>query len=205
MSTPRFPLVPDVPLLPFVPKHPTLLESKEAVTVEIITWVKRRLMNKTFSQKELDELLAAVRAAGRAEGYAQARIELAMERAGVVQTPSMTGESVGQAANPPSREEKLETLKEQAREAEAKEEYKTRTTVTMTKTIALDYLRSVAPRLVGPSEIIKNTQKNLNLYISFGTLNRAMSALIETGDVEQTEKSRWRYRGRSELPLKSIR
>jgi hypothetical protein len=64
----------------------------------------------------------------------------------------------------------------------------------MTKTIALDYLRSVAPQVVGPSEIIKNTKKTQDIFISFGTLKRAIDALIDAGEVEQTEPSRWRFK-----------
>jgi len=152
-------------------------------------------MKKTFDQNELDDLLAAVRAAGRAEGYAQAKLELALERASVNAGSLATAERGGVADNPPSGAEKLEALKEEARKADETEEYKTRTTVTMTKTIALDYIKSVAPRIVGPSEIIKNSKKTLNVFISFGTLNRAMAALVDAGEAEQTEPSRWRYKG----------
>jgi hypothetical protein len=39
----------------------------------------------------------------------------------------------------------------------------------------------------------------LNVFISFGTLNRAMALLVDTGEIELTERSRWRFKGRTEL------
>ena len=59
----------------------------------------------------------------------------------------------------------------------------------MTKTIALDYCKSVAPRIVGPSEIKKNSEKAHKIFISFGTLKRAMDAPMEAEEVEQVKIS----------------
>jgi hypothetical protein len=156
-------------------------------------------MKKSLSENELEELLAAARAAGHAEGYAQAKYEMALQKARTA-LDSPSPEQVGEDGI-----EKAEILQAQAQGEQEKESYRTRTTVNMTRAIALDYLKGVAPRIVGPSEIKKNSEKSLGVFISFGTLNRAMSALVESGEVEQTEKSRWRYRGRSELPLKSVK
>lgn len=165
-------------------------------------------MNNSIDTRELEELLEAARAAGRAEGYAQAKFEMARERAKLVAWQPQTEKPVANADVPAPKVEKLESLKAEAQKTEAEEVYKTRTTVTMTKTIALDYLKSVAPRVVGPSEIKKNSEKDLNIFISFGTLKRAMDQLVESGEAEQTEPSRWRYKGRSTdagILLRSVR
>ena len=94
----------------------------------------------------------------------------------------------------PSKLDKLTDLANQAEKSEDDELYKTRTTVAMTRAIALDYLKTAFPRVVGPSEIKKNSHKVLKVIISFGTLKRAMESLIEAGEVEQIEPSRWRYK-----------
>lgn len=202
-DAPRVALVSSV--LPTVEKSALLASSKESVAIEILKWAKRRIkiMNNTYSSKQLEELLEAARAAGRAEGYAQARLEMVLERAKTGQDLPMIQETGQDTA---ARAQKLESLQAQAAKAEEDRPYTTRTTVTMTRTIALDYLKSVAPRVVGPSEIIKNSKKNLGLFISFGTMKRAVEALIESGEVEEIETSRWRYKGRTDsVPLKSVR
>ena len=160
-------------------------------------------MNNSIDAKELDELLEAARAAGRAEGYAQARFDMARERAKLVTTQPPVEKPAFNFDVPVSKVEKLESLKIEAKKAEEEETYKTRTTVTMTRTIALDYLKSVAPRVVGPSEIKKNSEKDLNIFISFGTLKRAMEQLVASGEAEQVESSRWRYKAGS--VLRSVR
>jgi len=159
-------------------------------------------MKSSFTKKELDDLLVATRAAGRAEGYAQAKYEMALERA----SADASGEPPSTNSNTPtvysddllSRAAKVNALTEKAQKAEEENVYKTRTTVTMTRTIALEYIKSVAPRVVGPSEIKKNSEKDLSIFISFGTLKRAMSQLVEMGEVEQIEESRWRAKSRSD-------
>jgi len=151
-------------------------------------------MNKSIGDKELEELLEATRAAGRAEGYAQAKFEMALERA-----------KAAAAAPPTPASSSDDQMGGQEPKTVGGEPYKTRTTVNMTRQIALDYLKSAAPRIVGPSEIKKNSEKKLNVFISFGTLSRAMVSLVESGEVEQIEQSRWRYRGHTELPLRSVR
>ncbi len=163
-------------------------------------------MNNPFSSKELEELLEAARAAGRAEGYAQAKLEMALERVNATaETTKAKQESPASQVTPP-HVRKLQELSAEAQRAETDEVYKTRTTVSMTKTIALDYIKSVAPRIVGPSEIKKNSEKTLKVFMSFGTLARAMTVLVEAGEVEQLEPSRWRYKGRSDaIPLKSVK
>jgi len=166
-------------------------------------------MSNTFNIKELPALLAAARAGGRAEGYAEAKLEMALERANAsAEAPEI--QKPAENFTPPAQKldvvEKLKQLGSQAEKAEQDTPYTTRTTVAMTKTIALDYAKSVAPRIVGPSEIIKNSKKTLNVFISFGTLKRAMDSLIEAGEIEQTEPSRWKYKGRIEtVALKSVR
>jgi hypothetical protein len=206
MSTPESPVVPFVFLLPTAPTCENILASRESVTIEIVAWAKRLIMRKSFSEKELEDLLEAVRAAGRAEGYAKAKLEMALERASLPSGLSETGETADGDDSARPKADKVEILRDQARQIEAKETYTTRTTVTMTKTIALDYLKSAAPRIVGPSEIIKNTKKTLNVFISFGTLNRAMEQLVDAGEAEQTEPSRWRYKGRVDaVQFKSVK
>lgn len=188
---------------PFVSECIILLASKESVERQVLAWarksIKRRIMTKTLTDKELDDLLAVTKEAGRAAGYAQAKLEMALERA----------KSGGQAiasTEPVVAADKLEELRVQARKSENKERYKTRQTVSMTKAVALDYLRDVAPQIVGPSEIIKNSKRTMDVFISFGTLNRAMEQLVDSGEVERIERSRWRYKGRADVaPLKSVR
>jgi hypothetical protein len=188
--------VPDAFSLPEVSDCALVFHNKESVALAILAWAKRRIMNNSISDKELDELLEAARAAGRAEGYAQAKFEMARQRAKIAVGQIQPEQPAVISDVPASKIEKLEELKATAQKAEEEEGYKTRTTVTMTKTIALDYLKSVAPRIVGPSEIKKNSEKSLNIFISYGTLKRAMDQLVESGDVDQMESSRWRYKGR---------
>jgi hypothetical protein len=196
-------IAPAVTLLPFVSKCSLLAASKESVAIAIATWAKRQLMSNSLNKKQLEELLEATRKAGWAAGYAQAKLEIALAQAGSGgEAPKV--EEISEEAR--SRTEKLENLKTQAEEAEEGELYKTRTTVSMTKAIALDYLKSVAPRIIGPSEIIKNSKKKLGVFISFGTLSRAMASLTEGGEVEQIEQSRWRYKLRADaISLKSVK
>jgi hypothetical protein len=199
ITDPRLPVVSDVISLPTVPRCDLLLQSSESVAAEIVAWAKRRIMKKPIDEKELESLLQAAKAAGEAIGYARARFEMALERAKeVVEAPNPAAEAAP-VEDLKAKTEKLETLKVQADKAEKETSYKTRQTVSMTKQVALDYLKNAAPRIVGPSEIIKNSQKTLGVFISFGTLNRAMAALIEAGDVEELERSRWKYKGSATL------
>jgi hypothetical protein len=162
-------------------------------------------MNRSIDEKELDRLLQAARAAGDAEGYARAKAEMALEKAkeALVTAPVTHEASPGGPTVPPAL--KLEVLKEQARNAAKNEEYKTRVTVGMTKAIALDYIKGIAPRIAGPSEIKKNSEKTHGVFISFGTLQRAMAKLIDEGEVELIEQSRWRYKGGAAAPLRSVK
>jgi len=153
-------------------------------------------MNKSISDNELEEYLRAARAAGDAEGYARAKFEMALEKAKAVLESGGAKGDLLKTDITTTKGDKLETLRNEAENAEKIEPYKTRMTVSMTKTIALDYLKNAAPRIVGPSEIIKNTKKSMGIFISFGTLNRAMEALIDAGEVELVEKSRWRFKER---------
>jgi len=86
-----------------------------------------------------------------------------------------------------------------------KEPYVSRTTIVATRAIALDYLRKVAPRSVGPTEIIKNAKSKLSVSISFQTLRRALDHLTQSGEVEQTEQSRWRYRAEEAGKVPTLR
>jgi hypothetical protein len=203
MSPPRPPVAPIVFLLPTAPDYASMLSSKESVANEILAWAKRRIMNNPIGEKELENLLAAARAAGRAEGYAQAKYEMALERArAVIESPQAEKPRVSSEPLAPNTE-KLVILQAEAKKIEDSEAYKTRMTVSMTKAIALDYIKNAAPRIVGPSEIKKNSEKNLSVFISYGTLKRAMDGLVEAGEVEQVEPSRWRYK--PAVALKSVR
>lgn len=196
----------DVIVLPGVPNCVSMLASKESVAAAVLIWAKRRVMNKTFNMKELQNLLDASHAAGVAEGYAKAKLEMALERAGVAPESLQHQETDVSADDSPSKAAKLEEIRTQAQKDEEEQIYTTRMTVSMTKTIALDYIKSVAPRVVGPSEIKKNSEKALDVFISFGTLNRAMAILVKDGEAELIEKSRWRYKGRADsLPLRSVK
>ena len=192
IETPELAIV--AKILPTVENDYLVLASKKSVAEAILIWTKWRvrIMTNPLNKKELEHLLEAARAAGRAEGYAQARLEIALERVG---TAGDTPKTQQTDEEPLFRDLKLEDVKIRTEKAEENEPYTTRTTVAMTKTIALDYLKSVAPRIVGPSEIIKNTKKTLNIFISFGTLKRAIEALVEAGQVEQMEPSRWKFKG----------
>jgi hypothetical protein len=64
-----------------VPNRAQLLSSRESVAIAVVSWAVKRIMKNAISQNELEELLGAARAAGRAEGYAQAKFEMALERA----------------------------------------------------------------------------------------------------------------------------
>jgi hypothetical protein len=161
-------------------------------------------MNRSITDKELEALLQAARAAGDAEGYARAKFEMALERAkGALMATPVPHDAI---PNEQSKAERLEVLKIETKQTEGKEEYKTRVTVSMTRAIALDYIKSVAPRIVGPSEIKKNSEKSLDIFISFGTLQRAMAKLVESGEVELVEASRWRLKTRPDaIGLKSVK
>jgi hypothetical protein len=204
-SVPNVSFVPTVTLLPTVKKYALVVESKKSVSTAIFEWAKWRvrIMATSLDKKELDAIIAAARAAGRAEGYAQARLDMALERVGVgtdvISGDADTPTAPASTQNFDTKTQKIDALRAEAEKIEANEPYKTRTTVNMTRQIALDYLKNAAPRIVGPSEIIKNTQKDLKLFISFGTMNRAMAALVDAGEVELVEKSRWKYKGAPHL------
>ncbi len=161
-------------------------------------------MNGSIDEKELERLLQIARAAGDAEGYARAKFEMAVERA----KGTLLSGSVADSATPvipeATKPEKLESLEIEAQKIEDNQAYRTRMTVAMTRATALDYIKSVAPRIVGPAEIKKNSEKNLDVFISYGTLARAMADLVKAGEVEQLESSRWRYTSRA-APLRSIK
>jgi hypothetical protein len=209
MSTPESPIVPiaqkDLKSVPLA----LMVESRESVADAIIRWaakrIKRRIMNRSLDEKELERLLQAARAAGDAEGYARAKAEMALEKARETLVTAPVTYEVTPSDSASTKAEKLELFKEEAKKAVENEVYKTRVTVTMTKAIALDYIKSVAPRIVGPSEIKKNSEKNLDVFISFGTLQRAMAKLVTEGEVELIEPSRWRYKGAATAPLRSVK
>jgi hypothetical protein len=94
-----------------------MLASKESVTAAIVAWAKRRIMNNPFSSKELEELLEAARAAGRAEGYAQAKLEMALERVNATaETTKAKQESPASQVTPP-HVRKLQELSAEAQRA----------------------------------------------------------------------------------------
>lgn len=160
-------------------------------------------MANPLTKQELSELLDTARRAGYAEGYAVAKLELALDR--VTETKA---EPEAERKNDSGRSVTAKTaeLPFQAAKSEEDEPYATRTTLAMTKNIALDYLRNVAPRIVGPTEIKKNSEKALNIFISFGTLKRATEALVHAGEIEQIEPSRWRYKVRTDAAgLRSVK
>jgi len=186
-----------------------MVQSRESVAEAIIRWaakrIKRRIMNRSIDEKELNRLLQAARAAGDAEGYARAKAEMALQRAQEVLISAPLTADVMPSDSTVTKTEKLEALRAEAEKAKENEVYTTRVTVTMTKAIALDYIKSVAPRIVGPSEIKKNSERNLDVFISFGTLQRAMAKLVDEDEVELIEPSRWRYKGSAATPLRSVK
>ncbi len=182
--------VPDAKFLSATPNS-DLTSSKEAVATAILLAAKRRVMAKTLSKKELSDLMTTVRRAGFAEGYAQAKMDMAIGEVGKGHSEEEASDELDLA---PPEPEKLATSTIGAAKAPDDNSYKTRTTVHATKAIALDYIKSAAPRIVGPTEIKKNSEKALSIHISFGTLKRATDALVEAGEIEQVEQSRWRYK-----------
>jgi hypothetical protein len=195
--------VPDAKLLPIVSKRAVNASSKEAVATAILLAAKRRVMAKTLSKKELSDLMTTVRRAGFAEGYAQAKMDMALGEVGEVPSEEDAPEELDLVL-PPSKTPNNSAV--MAARTPDDGFYKTRTTVNTTKEIALDYIRSAAPRVVGPTEIKKNSEKALNIFISFGTLKRATDALVEAGEIEQVEASRWRYKPRAETAgLRSVK
>lgn len=71
--------------------------------------------------------------------------------------------------------------------------YVSRTPLTMTKTIVLDYLKSVSPRPIGAPEIIKNTARTLGYRLSYTTTRRALDLLTQEGQINLTDRCRWAY------------
>jgi hypothetical protein len=186
-------------ILPDVSTADIAAASKRAVAQEILSAAKRRVMANHMTKKELSDLMETVRRAAYADGYAQAKLDqkkLEAALADVKETGEAhnTQEMLGLGGETSSREQKLENLRALAGKYDETELYQTKATVSMVKAIALDYLRDAGPRLVGPTEIIKNSKIKLNVRISFGTLNRAMAALIEADEVELVEPSRWRLK-----------
>lgn len=184
-------VVPTANLLPLVSKYATSAESKGIVATTIHLAAQRRIMAKTLNKKELSDLMLTVRRAGYAEGYAQAKLDMAL---GEVDESPLSAEAQQEADNAPELPIVAPRTTPTAAPTEDDGLYKTRTTVNTTKAIALDYIRSVAPKIVGPTEIKKNSEKKLNIFISFGTLKRAVVALVEEGLIEQVEESRFRAR-----------
>jgi hypothetical protein len=165
--------------------------------VDMLERIKGLLMKSPLGSKELDEYIEAVKKAAYEEGYRRARLDMALgQDISTDPAPERVKRDIDQPRLPLPNE-RLEALREDARKAGEEQSYTTRTTVAMTKTIALDYLKRSAPRIVGPSEIKKNSEKDLKIFISFGTLKRAMDQLVATGEAEQVEPSRWRYKSQS--------
>lgn len=194
--------VPDAKFLPTVPKSDLNCSSKEAVATAILLAAQRRIMAKTLNKKELSDLMTTVRRAGYAEGYAQAKMDMAL---GEVDAPPQAEEVDQELDLVTPQTEMLSSSTIGAAKTPDDGSYKTRTTVKATKAIALDYIKSAAPRIVGPTEIKKNSEKALNIFISFGTLKRATDALVADGEIEAVEQSRWRYKQRSETGLRSVK
>ena len=180
-------VVPTANLLPFVSKAALNAESKRVVATTIHLAAQRRIMAKTLNKKELSDLMVTVRRAGFAEGYAQAKLDMALGQADEVPALEDTQRESDVAPELP-----IVTPSATPASTEGDDLYKTRTTVNTTKAIALDYIKSVAPKIVGPTEIKKNSEKKLNIFISFGTLKRAVVSLVEEGLIEQVEESRYR-------------
>ena len=180
-------VVPTANLLPFVSKAALNAESKRVVATTIHLAAQRRIMAKTLNKKELSDLMVTVRRAGFAEGYAQAKLDMALGQVDEVPALEDTQRESDVAPELP-----IVTPSATPASTEGDDLYKTRTTVNTTKAIALDYIKSVAPKIVGPTEIKKNSEKKLNIFISFGTLKRAVVSLVEEGLIEQVEESRYR-------------
>ncbi len=196
-------IVPGVNVLPTVSEYALRAASKEAVATAVLLATERRIMAKTLSKQELSDLMVTVRRAGFAEGYAQAKMDMALGQMSEGHTGDNEPDELDLVPLQPKASATATTAAETSKPDEV---YKTRTTVKTTKAIALDYIKSAAPRIVGPTEIKKNSEKALNIFISFGTLKRATEALVKEGEIEQIEESRWRYKGRgSSVELRSVR
>jgi hypothetical protein len=131
-------------------------------------------------QKEFQEYIEAVRRAGFAEGYAAAKMESAL---GGVRSP-----------------EKLSKEKVDRPVAS----YISKTPFEITKTLTFDYLREVAPRLVGPTEIVKNVSAG-GTEVAYTTVKRSLDALVKAGSAEKIGAKRWRLRIVTADSVKPIR
>ena len=194
-------VVPTANLLPFVSKAALNAESKGVVATTIHLAAQRRIMAKTLNKKELSDLMVTVRRAGFAEGYAQAKLDMALGQVDEVPALEDTQRESDVAPELPIVTPSATPV---TASTEGDDLYKTRTTVNTTKAIALDYIKSVAPKIVGPTEIKKNSEKKLNIFISFGTLKRAVVSLVEEGLIEQVEESRYRARPDA-ISLRSVK
>jgi hypothetical protein len=77
----------------------------------------------------------------------------------------------------------------------SKAPYISKTPFTVTKELAFQYLQSVAPRMVGPTEIVKNVSAQTGNPLSYTTVKRALEALVTSGKAEQVGDRRWRAIG----------
>jgi hypothetical protein len=132
----------------------------------------------TKQQKEIQTLLEAVRKAAYAEGYAAAKMEEVFSGASLPVAPE--DRRVGKE------------LPEQAIEEE--HEYISRTPASTTRAIVLDYIKKIAPRAAGPTEVIRNTGRKTGVSISYASVRRAFDDLQAKGLVVEVDRSRWRLK-----------
>jgi hypothetical protein len=70
--------------------------------------------------------------------------------------------------------------------------YVSRTPFGTTKKYTLEYLQGIAPKMAGPTEIIKNTKNKTGITMTYATVARAIDELIDENQVEKADRSRWR-------------
>ncbi len=174
---------PASPKPPFLPRPPTrdtrvVRRSFEALRRAL------RAMRKTGAspekQQEMKDLIEEVRRtayeAGRAAGRAEVKME--MMQGATIELPADKVPK-GTIKAPPDDEEA----------------YVSRTPFATTQRLTLDYLQKIG-RAAGPTEIIRNTQREKGIRLTHTTVRRALDALVESGAVKEVDQSRWEAAGK---------
>ncbi len=127
-------------------------------------------------QKEIKDLLEAVRRAAYAEGYAAAKMEQAINEEEATQEPPL----------PPVYSEVSDN---------AGEFYVSKTPIATTTQLTREYFKSIR-RPAGPTEVIRNTFAAKGIKLSHTTVRRAIEALVERRELREVDTHRWIYIGK---------
>ena len=193
------PLFPLPPNLPIRPNRNIRVTRRAMEAIRDAMTVLKNFGAPVEVQKEWKELLEAVRRAGYAEGYAAAKMEIALGSVGANETSPAPAETEGSARE--DKERAVAPHKDNAEEAE----YVSRVPFKTTRNMALDYLRAV-DRAAGPTEIIKNTIRTTGVRLTMTTLRRALDELVTSGEIKEVDNSRWRAVGaRQDAPRPALK